>query len=117
MLRLRNCRIGVVGLGYVGLPLAIEFGKHFVTIGFDIKRERISELRAGRDSTLEIDKDDFRAADKLKFTFQVQDLKRCTVFVVTVPTPIDEYKRPDLTPLVRKRNCREGVEKGRRRHL
>jgi UDP-N-acetyl-D-galactosamine dehydrogenase len=100
MLSLRNCRIGVVGLGYVGLPLAIEFGKHFVTIGFDIKRERISELRAGRDSTLEIDKNDFRAAKNLKFTFQAQDLKNCTVFVVTVPTPIDEYKRPDLTPLV-----------------
>ena len=100
MLSLRNCRIGVVGLGYVGLPLAIEFGKHFVTIGFDIKRERISELRAGRDSTLEIDKNDFRAAENLKFTFQAQDLKNCTVFVVTVPTPIDEYKRPDLTPLV-----------------
>jgi UDP-N-acetyl-D-galactosamine dehydrogenase len=90
----------VVGLGYVGLPLAIEFGKHFATIGFDIKRERISELRAGRDSTLEIDKNDFHAAKNLKFTFQAQDLKNCTVFVITVPTPIDEYKRPDLTPLV-----------------
>jgi UDP-N-acetyl-D-galactosamine dehydrogenase len=100
MLSLRNCRIGVVGLGYVGLPLAIEFGKHFVTVGFDIKRERISELRSGKDSTLEIDKNDFRAAENLKFTFQAQDLKNCTVFVVTVPTPIDEYKRPDLTPLV-----------------
>jgi UDP-N-acetyl-D-galactosamine dehydrogenase len=100
MLSLRNSRIGVVGLGYVGLPLAIEFGKHFATIGFDIKRERISELRAGRDSTLEIDKNDFRAADNLQFTFQAQDLKNCTVFVVTVPTPIDGYKRPDLTPLV-----------------
>jgi UDP-N-acetyl-D-galactosamine dehydrogenase len=100
MLSLRNCRVGVVGLGYVGLPLAIEFGKHFATIGFDIKRERISELRAGRDSTLETDKNDFGAAKNLKFTFQAQDLKNCTVFVVTVPTPIDEYKRPDLTPLV-----------------
>jgi UDP-N-acetyl-D-galactosamine dehydrogenase len=100
MLSLRNCRVGVVGLGYVGLPLAIEFGKHFVTIGFDIKRERISELRAGRDSTLETDKNDFRAAENLKFTFQAKDLKNCTVFVVTVPTPIDEYKRPDLTPLI-----------------
>ncbi len=101
MLSLRNCRVGVVGLGYVGLPLAIEFGKHFVTIGFDIKRERIRELRAGRDSTREINKNDFHAAENLVFTFQVQDLKNCTVFVVTVPTPIDEYKRPDLTPLVR----------------
>src|ERR1019366_5467671 len=100
MLSLRNCRVGVVGLGYVGLPIAIEFGKHFVTIGFDIKRERISELRAAKDSTLEIDKNEFRAAENLKFTFQAQDLKNCTVFVVTVPTPIYEYKRPDLTPLV-----------------
>ncbi len=111
MLSLRNCRVGVVGLGYVGLPLAIEFGKHFVTIGFDVKRERISELRAARDSTLEIDKNDFRAAENLKFTFQAQDLKKCTVFVVTVPTPIDEYKRPDLTPLVRASEIVAGVLK------
>ena len=111
MLSLRNCRIGVVGLGYVGLPLAIEFGKHFGTVGFDIKRERISELRAGRDSTLEIDRNEFRAADKLQFTFEAQDLKNCTVFVVTVPTPIDEYKRPDLTPLVRASEIVAGVLK------
>src|ERR1039457_1957636 len=100
MLSLRNCRIGVVGLGYVGLPLAIEFGKHFVTIGFDIKRERISELRAGRDSTPEIDKTDFRAAENLQFTFQAHTLKHCPVSVVTVRAPMQDTNRPDLRRVV-----------------
>ena len=111
MLSLRNCRVGVVGLGYVGLPLAIEFGKHYVTVGFDVKRERISELRAGRDSTLEIDKDDFRAADHLQFTSQAKDLKNCTAYIVTVPTPIDDHKRPDLAPLISASQIVAGVLK------
>jgi UDP-N-acetyl-D-galactosamine dehydrogenase len=100
MLSLRNCRIGVVGLGYVGLPLAVEFGKRFDTTGFDVKVERIRELKAGRDSTLETTRQELRAATGLKFTTQMKDLRRCRIFIVTVPTPIDEYKRPDLTPLV-----------------
>src|SRR6186713_3373824 len=100
-LSLRGCRIGVVGLGYVGLPLAVEFGKHFSTVGFDVKVGRIAELKAGRDSTLEVTKQELAAAEKLSFTTQLKDLKTCRVYIVTVPTPIDEYKRPDLTPLVK----------------
>ena len=100
-LNLRKCRLGVVGLGYVGLPLAVEFGKHFDTVGFDVKRNRIAELEAGKDSTLETTRAELRAATRLTFTCDLADLKRCRVFIVTVPTPIDEYKRPDLTPLVK----------------
>jgi UDP-N-acetyl-D-galactosamine dehydrogenase len=101
VLSLRNCRIGVVGLGYVGLPLAAEFGKHFKTVGFDLKLSRIKELAAGRDSTLEVSKAELKASKRLTFTDSVKDLKGCRVFIVTVPTPIDDYKRPDLTPLVK----------------
>jgi UDP-N-acetyl-D-glucosamine/UDP-N-acetyl-D-galactosamine dehydrogenase len=99
-LNLRKCRIGIVGLGYVGLPLAVEFGRRFTTIGFDIKASRIAELKAGRDSTLEASKSELAAAKQLTFTTDLEDLRRCRVFIVTVPTPIDEYKRPDLSPLV-----------------
>jgi UDP-N-acetyl-D-galactosamine dehydrogenase len=98
---LRNLKIGVVGLGYVGLPLAVEFGKRFQTVGFDIKPDRIEELRKGHDSTLETNAEELAAAEKLSFTTQLKDLKTCRVYIVTVPTPIDEYKRPDLTPLVK----------------
>jgi UDP-N-acetyl-D-galactosamine dehydrogenase len=101
MLKLRNCRIAVVGLGYVGLPLAVEFGKRFDTVGFDVKPERVTQLRAGRDTTLEVTSEELKSAQRLSFTTELADLKRCRVFVVTVPTPIDGYKRPDLTPLVR----------------
>ena len=101
MLSLRNCRVGVMGLGYVGLPLAVEFSKHFDTVGFDIKRARIDELASGRDSTLEVSSAELRGAKRLKFSADLADLKKCRVFIVTVPTPIDEYKRPDLTPLVK----------------
>jgi UDP-N-acetyl-D-galactosamine dehydrogenase len=98
---LRDCRIGVVGLGYVGLPLAVEFGRHFDTTGFDINPQRIAELRRGRDRTLEVESRELRTAKRLRFTADLRDLRQCRVFVVTVPTPIDEYKRPDLTPLER----------------
>ncbi len=101
VLNLRKCRIGVVGLGYVGLPLAVEFGKHFETTGFDVKPARIAELKAGRDSTLEVSRQELKSATHLTFTTNLTDLKRCRVFIVTVPTPIDGYKRPDLTPLER----------------
>jgi UDP-N-acetyl-D-galactosamine dehydrogenase len=98
---LRKCRIGVVGLGYVGLPLAVEFGKHYDTVGFDIKTSRIEELRSGRDSTLETDRADLKAATRLTYTDKLADLRRCKLFIVTVPTPIDGHNRPDLTPLLR----------------
>jgi len=101
MLRLRKCRIGVVGLGYVGLPLAVEFGKHFETIGFDVNPQRVAQLRKGRDSTLEVSPEELRAAQQLTFATDLEGLRRCRVFIVTVPTPIDGYKRPDLSPLVR----------------
>jgi UDP-N-acetyl-D-galactosamine dehydrogenase len=99
MFNLRKCRIGVVGLGYVGLPLAVEFGKRFDTVGFDLKTSRIKELVAGKDSTLEVDRKELKSAARLTFTDNVRDLKKCRVYIVTVPTPIDDYKRPDLTPL------------------
>ena len=98
---LRNLKVAVVGLGYVGLPLAVEFGKRFNTVGFDIKPDRVDELRKGHDSTLEVDSDELKEASKLSYTTKLADLKSCKVFIVTVPTPIDEYKRPDLTPLVK----------------
>jgi UDP-N-acetyl-D-galactosamine dehydrogenase len=100
-LSLRGCQVGVVGLGYVGLPLAVEFGKHFDTVGFDIKEPRIAELKAGKDSTLECSKSELKAASKLRYSSSIKDLARCRVFIVTVPTPIDKYNRPDLTPLER----------------
>jgi UDP-N-acetyl-D-galactosamine dehydrogenase len=98
---LRNLKIGVVGLGYVGLPLAVEFGKRFSTVGFDIKSARVDELKRGQDSTLETTEAELAEATKLTYTTKLADLKPCRVFIVTVPTPIDEYKRPDLTPLVK----------------
>jgi UDP-N-acetyl-D-galactosamine dehydrogenase len=100
-LNLRNCRLGIIGLGYVGLPLAAEFGKHFETVGFDLNARRIAELKAGRDHTLEVSKEELAGASRLTFTTDPAELRRCQVFIVTVPTPIDEYKRPDLTPLER----------------
>jgi UDP-N-acetyl-D-glucosamine/UDP-N-acetyl-D-galactosamine dehydrogenase len=98
---LRTCRVGIVGLGYVGLPLAVEFGKRCDTVGFDVKRERIRELKAGRDSTREASPEELRSASRLRFTARLRDLARCGVMIVTVPTPIDAFKRPELTPLIR----------------
>jgi UDP-N-acetyl-D-galactosamine dehydrogenase len=94
-------RIAVIGLGYVGLPLAVEFGKKYHTVGFDINARRIKELKAGRDATLEITAEELAATRKLRVSAQSKDLKSCNVYVVTVPTPIDQYKRPDLTPLLK----------------
>ncbi len=98
---LRNLNIGIVGLGYVGLPLAVEFGKQFDTVGFDIDADRVDELKRGVDSTREVDATELAAAARLTCTTRLDELRRCKVFIVTVPTPIDEYKRPDLTPLIR----------------
>ena len=108
---LDNVTLGVVGLGYVGLPLAVEFGKTFKTVGFDINPARVQELRAGRDSTLEVDADELATASKLSFTTQVDEIAACTVYIVTVPTPIDDHNRPDLTPLVRASQAIGGVLK------
>lgn len=97
---LRRTKIAIIGLGYVGLPLAVEFGKKFSTIGFDINSDRIRELRLGRDSTLESNASELASARKLSFTKDPKRLAGCGVFIVTVPTPIDRYKRPDLRPLI-----------------
>lgn len=96
---LENSRIGVVGLGYVGLPLALEFGKHFPTVGFDINAERIHALRGGHDSTLESSPEEILAAKQLVLSTDPADLKACNVFIVTVPTPVDDSNRPDFKPL------------------
>jgi UDP-glucose/GDP-mannose dehydrogenase family protein len=101
MRNLEEARIAIVGLGYVGLPLAVEFGKHYKTTGFDINVVRVDALRAGRDATLEVDAEELAAATHLRFSAQVDDLRDCNVYIVTVPTPIDSAKRPDLTPLIR----------------
>src|SRR6266403_3789937 len=97
---LSKYKIAVIGLGYVGLPLAVEFGKKFSTVGFDINEARIKALKAGRDVTLETTSAELRAARKLRVSAQIKEIKSCNVFIVTVPTPIDQYKRPDLTPLL-----------------
>jgi UDP-N-acetyl-D-galactosamine dehydrogenase len=93
-------KIGIIGLGYVGLPLAVEFGKALDVIGFDINKERIEELKKGFDRTREVEGIDLAAAKKLVFTSNLNDLKSANYFIVTVPTPVDEYKKPDLTPLL-----------------
>ncbi|MTI20431.1 nucleotide sugar dehydrogenase, partial [Fulvivirga sp. RKSG066] len=91
--------IGVIGLGYVGLPLAVEFGRKYNTIGFDINKNRISELKEGIDNTKEVDSSELKSISNLSYTSNSDDIKDCQVYVITVPTPIDDFKQPDLTPL------------------
>lgn len=98
---MKNIRIAVIGLGYVGLPLAVEFGKKYITLGFDINKGRITELEAGNDRTLEVDAAGLKSAEMLSYSCDTELLKQFNVFVVTVPTPIDKNKRPDLTPLIK----------------
>jgi UDP-N-acetyl-D-galactosamine dehydrogenase len=98
---LRSTSIAVIGLGYVGLPLAVEFGKQFETLGFDINAQRIAELQAGHDRTLETTATELTQATRLRYTLDAADLKACNVFIVTVPTPVDHDKRPDFTPLIK----------------
>ncbi len=100
MLSLENAKIAVVGLGYVGLPLAVEFGRRYPTIGFDINTNRIDELKRGFDRSLEVEAEALLQAEKLSYTSRTSDLAQCNVYVVTVPTPIDKNKRPDLSPLI-----------------
>lgn len=98
---LENYKIGIIGLGYVGLPLAVEFGKKIKTLGFDINEKRIKELSAGNDFTLECSSKELAEAYYLQYSCDYKELAACNVFIVTVPTPIDEYKQPDLTPLIK----------------
>jgi UDP-N-acetyl-D-galactosamine dehydrogenase len=97
---LDNAKIAIVGLGYVGLPLAVEFGKRYETVGFDVNAARIEALRAGIDATLEVDAAEMADAARLSFTAALEDIRGCNVYIVTVPTPIDAAKRPDLMPLI-----------------
>ena len=94
-------KIALIGLGYVGLPLAVEFGKKFETIGFDINEPRVQELKQGKDSTLEVEPEELEQATLLSFTTDLDDIRDCKIYIVTVPTPIDQHKRPDLTPLIK----------------
>ncbi|MDA5011236.1 Vi polysaccharide biosynthesis UDP-N-acetylglucosamine C-6 dehydrogenase TviB [Acinetobacter baumannii] len=101
MFQLEQLKIAIIGLGYVGLPLAVEFGKHKPTIGFDINENRILELKNGYDHTLEVTSDELKHVQQLAYTANIQDLQNTNFFIVTVPTPIDDFKQPDLTPLIK----------------
>lgn len=98
---LNHTKIGVIGLGYVGLPLAVEFGRHYSTVGFDINEKRIEELKGGEDRTLECSAEELKLAVKLSFTAKLDALCECNTFIITVPTPVDKHNRPDLTPLIK----------------
>ena len=98
---LHTARIAVVGLGYVGLPLAVEFGKLYDTVGFDIDDARVEQLHAGRDDTLEVEPELLATATRLRFSARLEEIRDCNVFIVTVPTPINAAKRPDLIPLIK----------------
>ena len=100
MIELGKCNIAVIGLGYVGLPLAIEFGKYFPVVGFDINLERIAELKSGVDATREVTRSEFKSASLLNFSSEIDAIENCNIFIVTVPTPIDDQKRPNLSPLL-----------------
>jgi UDP-N-acetyl-D-galactosamine dehydrogenase len=97
----KSSKLAVIGLGYVGLPLAVEFGKQRAVIGFDIDTKRIEALKAGHDRTLEVSDDELAEASELRFSSTLSDIKGCNTYIVTVPTPIDDHKRPDLTPLIK----------------
>lgn len=96
-----NAKIAIIGLGYVGLPLAVEFGKIRAVVGFDIHQARIDALKSGQDHTLEVSESELASAKLLQFSHHVGDLQECKIFIVTVPTPIDQYRQPDLTPLIK----------------
>ena len=98
---LQKLKLAIVGLGYVGLPLAVEFGRKRSVVGFDINQRRIDQLKAGNDHTLETTSEELASVQHLSFTTQIDDLRACNCYIVTVPTPIDEYKRPDLIPLIK----------------
>jgi len=100
MTKEKDTKIAIIGLGYVGLPLAVEFGKVFETLGFDTNKTRIKELLVGNDLTLEVETQELKESSKLNFTFDAHDLQSCNIFIVTVPTPIDSEKKPDLSPLI-----------------
>lgn len=101
MLQVSDLKIAIIGLGYVGLPLAVEFGKQLPVVGFDIQQKRIQELQSGQDHTLEVSSEELKQATQLTYSANLDDLRSCNFFIVTVPTPIDRFKQPDLTPLIK----------------
>ena len=98
---IKDANIAIIGLGYVGLPLAVEFGKKYSVVGFDINLDRIQELSSGYDRTQESNLDEINSAIFLKFSSNIEDLQKCNIYIVTVPTPIDRFKAPDLKPLLK----------------
>ena len=100
-MNIKKVKIAIIGQGYVGLPLAIEFGKKYPTIGFDINVGRVNDLKNHIDYTNETSQKQLKSASRLNFSSDINDIKKCNVYIVTVPTPIDEYKTPDLNPLKR----------------
>ena len=98
---MENYQLAVIGLGYVGLPLAVEFGKKIPTIGFDINNQRIDQLSDGIDKTLEVSGQEIKDSNLLSFTADVKSIQSANIYIITVPTPIDDCKRPDLTPLIK----------------
>ncbi len=101
IVKIEDIKLSIIGLGYVGLPLAVEFGRKRPVVGFDINQRRIDELKAGNDITLETTQEELAAAKHVSYTTNLDDLHACNCYIVTVPTPIDEHKRPDLTPLIK----------------
>lgn len=101
MQNLNAVKLGVIGLGYVGLPLAVEFGKFYPTVGFDIDKGRIKELSVGQDRTLEVDAAELNEASLLTFTDEIENIRECNVYIVTVPTPVDRHNQPNLLPLIK----------------
>ena len=99
-LTIKDIRVAVIGLGYVGLPLAVELGRKYPTVGFDVKENRIAELRSGQDTTGEVDAETLMAPSQLSFSSDLDDIKTCNVFIIAVPTPIDASRRPNLAPLI-----------------
>lgn len=100
-MQIKDLKLSIIGLGYVGLPLAVEFSRNRPILGFDINQRRIDELKSGNDSTLETTQEELTAAKDLSYSTNPDELRNCNCYIVTVPTPIDEYKRPDLTPLIK----------------
>ena len=110
---MKKQKIAVIGLGYVGLPLAVEFGKITDTVGFDINSKRVAELNKGIDRTLEVETKDLKSAKKLKCTSVLEDIRPCNFYIIAVPTTVDKYKNPDLTPLYKaSKNVAKVIKKG-----
>ena len=101
MLKVDEIKLAIIGLGYVGLPLAAEFGKHRSVVGFDINQQRIAALKAGHDETLEVSDEELALSIHLNYSAEIDDIRACNTYIVTVPTPIDAHKKPDLTPLIK----------------